>query len=53
LLTAYALARRKPRRLKQLYQRRDTMMRELTEQYRRAKADRDARAVAATGGRTA
>jgi deoxyhypusine synthase len=51
LLAAYALARRKPRRLKRLYQRRDAMMQELTEQYRRAKADRDARAVAATGGR--
>jgi deoxyhypusine synthase len=53
LLAAYALARRKPRRLKRLYQRRDAMMQELTEQYRRAKADRDARAVAATGGRSA
>jgi deoxyhypusine synthase len=52
LLTAYALARRKPRRLKRLYQRREAMMQELTEQYRRAKADRDARAVAATGGRS-
>ena len=51
LLTAYALARRKPRRLKRLYQRRDAMMQELTEQYRRAKADRDARAEAVTGGR--
>jgi deoxyhypusine synthase len=53
LLAAYALARRKPRRLKRLYQRRDAMMQELIEQYRRAKADRDARAVAATGGRSA
>jgi deoxyhypusine synthase len=53
LLTAYALARRTPRRLKRLYQRRDAMMQELTEQYRRAKKDRDARAVAATGGRSA
>jgi deoxyhypusine synthase len=52
LLTAYALARRKPRRLKRLYQRRDAMMQELTERYRQAKADRDARAVAATGGRS-
>jgi deoxyhypusine synthase len=51
LLTAYALARRKPRRLKRLYERRDAMMQELAAQYRRAKADRDARAVAATGGR--
>jgi deoxyhypusine synthase len=38
LLAAYALARRKPRRLKRLYQRRDAMMQELTEQYRQAKA---------------
>ena len=53
LLTAYALARRKPRRLKRLYERRDAMMQELIEQYRRAKAERDARAVAATGGRSA
>jgi deoxyhypusine synthase len=53
LLTAYALARRKPRRLKRLYRRRDAMMQELTEQYRRAKADRDTRAEAATGGRSA
>jgi deoxyhypusine synthase len=52
LLTAYALARRKPRRLRRLYQRREAMMQELIEQYRRAKADRDARAVAATGGRS-
>jgi len=52
LLAAYALGRRKPRRLKRLYQRRDAMMQELTKQYRRAKADRDARAVAATGGRS-
>ena len=53
LLAAYALGRRKPRRLKRLYQRRDAMMQQLTEQYRRAKSDRDARAVAATGGRSA
>jgi deoxyhypusine synthase len=53
LLAAYALARRKPRRLKRLYRRRDAMMQELTEQYRRAKADRDRRAEAATGGRSA
>jgi deoxyhypusine synthase len=53
LLAAYALAKRKPRPLKRLYQRRDAMMQELTEQYRQAKADRDARAVAATGGRSA
>src|SRR6266487_960904 len=51
LVAAYALARRKPRRLRRLYQRRDAMMRELTESYLEAKADRDARAEAATGGR--
>jgi len=53
LLTAYALARRKPRRLKRLYQLRDEMMRQLTEEYLAAKADRDARAEAAAGGRSA
>ena len=53
LLTAYALARRKPRRLKRLYQLRDEMMRQLTEEYLAAKADRDSRAEAATGGRSA
>ncbi len=53
LLTSYALARRKPRRLKRLYQLRDEMMRQLTEEYLAAKADRDSRAEAATGGRSA
>ncbi len=53
LVAAYALARRKPRRLRRLYQRRDAMMRKLTEQYLAAKADRDARAETATGGRSA
>src|SRR2546427_1567346 len=53
LLTAYALARCKPRRLKRLYQLRDEMMRQLTEEYLAAKADRDSRAEAATGGRSA
>ena len=53
LVTAYALARRKPRRLRRLYHRRDAMMRKLTEQYLAAKADRDARAETATGGRSA
>src|SRR6059036_1152900 len=48
LLTAYALARRKPRRLKRLYQLRDEMMRQLTEEYLAAKADRDSRAEATT-----
>src|SRR5437773_6242374 len=51
VLAAYALARRKPRTLKRLYDRRGEMMRELTDSYLEAKADRDARAEAATGGR--
>jgi len=51
ILAAYALARRKPRTLKRLYDRRGEMMRELTDSYLEAKADRDARAEAATGGR--
>jgi len=50
ILAAYALARRKPRQLKRLYDRREEMMRELTESYLEAKSDRDARAEAATGG---
>jgi deoxyhypusine synthase len=52
LLAAYALARRKPRPLKRLYERRDAMMRGLTTQYREAKTERDARAEQATGGRS-
>jgi deoxyhypusine synthase len=52
ILASYALARRKPRKLQRLYERRDEMMRALTESYLEAKADRDARAEAATGGRT-
>jgi deoxyhypusine synthase len=51
IVAAYALARRKKRRLKRLYDRRDAMMRQLTEAYREAKADRDARAEATTVGR--
>ena len=51
ILAAYALAKRKPRTLKRLYDRRDELMRELTEEYLQAKADRDTRAEAATGGR--
>jgi deoxyhypusine synthase len=51
ILAAYALARRKPRALKRLYDRRGDMMRELTDAYREAKADRDARAEATTVGR--
>src|SRR5919109_1370428 len=50
VLAAYALARRKPRTLKRLYEKRAEMMRELTDSYLEAKADRDARAEAATGG---
>jgi deoxyhypusine synthase len=53
VLAAYALAKRKPRKLKRLYDRRDDLMRRLTEAYLEAKADRDARAEAATGGRRA
>src|SRR5258708_6414666 len=51
ILAAYALARRKPRGLKRLYDLRAEMMRELTDSYLEAKAARDARAEAATGGR--
>jgi deoxyhypusine synthase len=53
LLTAYALARRPHRPLKKLYHRRAELLRSLTEEYLRAKKDRDARAEAATGGRIA
>src|SRR5216683_1933305 len=48
ILAAYALARRKPRRLKRLYDQRPDMMRALTQAYQEAKADRDARAEATT-----
>src|SRR5207247_812382 len=51
ILAAYALARRKKRRLRRLYDRRDEMMRQLTEAYQEAKADRDARAEGTTVGR--
>ena len=51
ILASYALARRKPRRLKRLYDRRAELMRQLTEAYLEAKVDRDARAEAATGER--
>ena len=50
ILAAYALARRKPRKLRRLYHQRGELMRALTESYLEAKADRDARAEAATGG---
>jgi len=48
ILAAYALARRKKRRLKRLYDRRDAMMRRLTAAYLAVKADRDSRAEATT-----
>src|SRR5213596_490259 len=48
IVAAYALARRKKRRLKRLYDRRDAMMRQLTAAYLEAKADRDSRAEATT-----
>ncbi len=51
IVAAYALARHKPRPLKRLYDRRVELLQELTEEYVKAKADRDARAEAATGGR--
>src|SRR5689334_23817121 len=51
ILAAYALAKRKKRRLKRLYDQRDEMMGRLTAAYREAKADRDARAEATTVGR--
>src|SRR3989442_560440 len=48
ILATYALAKRKKRRLKRLYERREEMMRQLTEAYQEAKADRDARAEGTT-----
>jgi deoxyhypusine synthase len=51
ILAAYALARRKPRPLKRLYDRRGTMMDQLQKAYKASKAERDARAARATGGR--
>jgi deoxyhypusine synthase len=51
VLAAYALAKRQPRRLKRLYDRRDALMRQLETAYRKAKADRDRRAAATTVGR--
>jgi len=51
IVAAYALAKRKKRRLKRLYDRRDEMMRRLTAAYTEAKADRDARAEGTTVGR--
>jgi deoxyhypusine synthase len=51
LLTSYALARRPPRPLKRLYDKRGALLQTLIDEYRKAKADRDVRAEAATGGR--
>jgi len=51
ILAAYALAKRSPRPLKRLYDRREALLQSLTDEYLRAKQDRDARAEAATGGR--
>jgi len=48
IIAAYALAKRNKRRLRRLYDRRDQLLRQLTEAYREAKADRDARAEATT-----
>jgi len=52
LLASYALAKRKPRTLKRLYDRRDALMGALRSAYEKAKKSRDARAEAATGGRS-
>ncbi|HET7251547.1 MAG TPA: deoxyhypusine synthase [Gemmatimonadales bacterium] len=51
VLAAYALARRKPRPLKRLYDRRAAMMDQLHAAYRASRAERDERAARATGGR--
>jgi deoxyhypusine synthase len=51
VLGCYALARRQPRPLKRLYDRRPALLKALTDEYLRAKQERDARAEAATGGR--
>ncbi len=50
LLTAYALARTRPRPLKRLYQRREAMMERLLAEYRAARAFRDQRAEQAKAG---
>ena len=51
LVAAYALAKRQPRPLKRLYDRRTAMMADLMTAYEKARKSRDARAEAATGGR--
>lgn len=50
LLTAYALARTRPRPLKRLYQRREAMMERLLAEYRAARGFRDQRAEQAKAG---
>jgi deoxyhypusine synthase len=49
LLTAYAMARRQPRTLKRLYQRRDQLNASLLTAYQAARASRDHRAAAGPG----
>ncbi|HEX4561285.1 MAG TPA: deoxyhypusine synthase [Gemmatimonadales bacterium] len=51
LLASYALAKRQPRPLKRLYDRRAALMADLLKAYEKAKKSRDARAEVATGGR--
>src|SRR5690348_6816029 len=51
ILAAYALAKREPRKLKRLYDRRAELMRKLTSAYTDARKERDARAEAATAAR--
>jgi deoxyhypusine synthase len=53
VLASYALARRPPRPLKRLYERRGALLDRLTGEYRKARAHRDARAEAAAGTRRA
>jgi len=52
VVTAYALAKRQPRPLKRLYDRRAAMMADLMKAYDKARKSRDQRAEAATGGRS-
>jgi deoxyhypusine synthase len=49
LLTAYAMARRQPRTLRRLYQRRDQLNASLLTAYQAARASRDHRAAAGPG----
>ena len=50
ILAAYGLARKKPRKLKRLYDRRGELMQQLEKAYKNARVSRDARAVAAKKG---